>query len=112
MVVVRPGSKIRRTTVSSRRQGGSPRSPFSYRIALLRTIEIQGTTAGHLARAVAPERNHAAAGAAPLVERARQMAYRQRAPGSKTAAANQIRPTAGSGRRSPPGAAKGRPAWS
>src|SRR5512132_1995053 len=74
MVVVRPGSKIRRTTVSSRRQGGSPRSPFSYRIALLRTIEIQGTTAGHLARAVAAERHHAAAGAAPLVERARQMA--------------------------------------
>jgi hypothetical protein len=36
--------------------------------------KVQGTTAGHLARAVAAERHHAAAGAAPLVERARQIA--------------------------------------
>ena len=52
------------------------RSPHSLLVspALPRTIEVQGTTAGHLARAVAFERNHGAAGAAPLVERARQMA--------------------------------------
>ena len=38
--------------------------------------------------------------------------YRQRAPRPTTAAANQLRPTAGSNRRSPPRAAKGRRAWS
>jgi hypothetical protein len=72
MMVLRPGSKVCITTVSSR--PGKSTLPFSCRMALPRTIEVQGTTAGHLARAVAGERNHGAAGAAPLVERARQTA--------------------------------------
>jgi hypothetical protein len=53
---------------------GKSTLPFLLSHGLLRTIEVQGTTAGHLVRAVAAERHHAAAGAAPLVERVRQMA--------------------------------------
>ena len=109
MMVLRPGSKIRTTTVSSR--PGKSTLPFSCRMALPRTIEVQGTTAGHLARAVAGERNHGAAGAAPLVERARQMATVNARQGQGPSARTSSGRRAGSGRRSPPGAAKGRRAW-
>jgi hypothetical protein len=71
-MVLRPGQQGPHNHGVQR--AGEVHTPFSCRLALPRTIEVQGTTAGHLARAVAGERSHGAAGAAPLVERARQTA--------------------------------------
>ena len=53
---------------------GSPRSPFSCRTAFSVPSKSKAPQQAISPVAVAAERNHAAAGAAPLVERARQMA--------------------------------------
>jgi hypothetical protein len=103
-MVLRPGSKIRTTTVSSRR--GEVHAPLS----LVARPSPYHRSPRHHSRPSRSRRGWRAAscgcrggtagGAGP------PDGNRQRAPRPTTTAANQLRPTARPGRRSPPGAVK------
>jgi hypothetical protein len=107
-MVLRPGSKVCITTVSS----GPGKSTLPSRVAWPFLVPSK-SKAPQQAISLAP---WLASGVMVLPGRHRWWSGPARpparAPRPTTVTANQLRPTAGSSRRSPPGAAKGRRAWS